>query len=91
MEASHSGLVHRLGKAAGRKRSREFESLRLRKISPRHFAEASPAGGRTWGIRKPCELTSELCDEASARCTETVRFEKRNRDLSASAKFEIRF
>jgi len=30
MEASHSGLVHRLGKAAGSKGSREFESLRFR-------------------------------------------------------------
>ena len=30
LEASHSGLVHRLGKAAGSKGSREFESLRLR-------------------------------------------------------------
>ena len=30
MEASDSGLFHRLGKAAGSKGSREFESLRLR-------------------------------------------------------------
>ena len=30
LEASHSGLVHRLGKAAGSKGSREFESPRLR-------------------------------------------------------------
>jgi hypothetical protein len=30
LEASHSGLVHHLGKVAGLKGSREFESLRLR-------------------------------------------------------------
>ena len=32
---SHSGLVHRLGKAAGSKGSREFESLHLRKTMSR--------------------------------------------------------
>ena len=32
MEASHSGLVHHLGKVAGSKGSREFKSLRLRQV-----------------------------------------------------------
>ena len=31
LEASHSGLVHHLGKVAGSKGSREFKSLRLRR------------------------------------------------------------
>ena len=42
MEASHSGLVHRLGKAAGSKGSREFESLRLRRLKL-----PNPKGGRS--------------------------------------------
>ncbi len=32
MEPSHSGLVHHLGKVAGSKGSREFESLRFRRL-----------------------------------------------------------
>ncbi len=40
---SHSGLVHRLGKAAGWKRSREFESLHLRSVERSEKLRGEPS------------------------------------------------